>query len=94
MLDVMVKQGGVDYSTRVMSEGTLRVLALCAIALNPWGGSLITIEEPENGVQPQQIELITELLLSMSSERRQIICYKPFPYILYFRDTVGEKFKA
>jgi predicted ATPase len=73
MLDVMVTQGGVDYSARVMSEGTLRVLALCAIALNPWGGSLIAIEEPENGVQPQRIELIAELLLSMSSERRQII---------------------
>lgn len=41
--------------------------------MNPWGGSLVAIEEPENGVQPQRIELIADLLMSMSSERRQII---------------------
>ena len=32
-LDIFVTQGGIDFSARVMSEGTLRVLALCAIAL-------------------------------------------------------------
>ena len=73
MLDILVTQGGVEYSARVMSEGTLRVLALCAIVLNPWGGSLIAIEEPENGVQPQRVELIAKLLMSLASERKQII---------------------
>jgi predicted ATPase len=34
------------------------VLALCAIAVNPWSGSLLAFEEPENGVHPRRLELI------------------------------------
>lgn len=34
-LDILVRQDGVEYSSRIVSEGTLRVLALCAIAVNP-----------------------------------------------------------
>jgi len=51
-LDLMIRQDGIDYSSRIVSEGTLRVLALCAIAVNPWKGSLLAFEEPENGVHP------------------------------------------
>lgn len=73
-LDILVRQAGVDYSSRVVSEGTLRVLALCAIAVNPWGGSLLAFEEPENGVHPRRIELIAQLLLSLAIEQgRQVI---------------------
>lgn len=73
-LDILIRQAGVDYSTRVVSEGTLRVLALCAIAVNPWGGSLLAFEEPENGVHPRRLELIAQLLLSLSLEQgRQVV---------------------
>lgn len=73
-LDLLIRQGGVDYSSRVVSEGTLRVLALCAIAVNPWGGSLLAFEEPENGVHPRRLELIAELLLSLALEQdRQVV---------------------
>lgn len=64
-LDILVRQGGVEFSSRVLSEGTLRIIALCAIAVNPWRGSLIAFEEPENGVHPRRIELIAHLLASM-----------------------------
>ena len=57
-LNLLIRQAGVDYSSRVVSEGTLRVLALCTIALNPWSDSLLALEEPENGVHPRRIELI------------------------------------
>ncbi len=61
-------------SSRVVSEGTLCILALCAIAVNPWAGSLIAFEEPENGVHPRRIELIAELLTSLAlHEHRQVI---------------------
>jgi predicted ATPase len=54
--------------------GTLRVLALCAIAVNPWSGSLLAFEEPENGVHPRRLELIVQILTSLAIERgRQII---------------------
>ena len=73
-LDILVRQGGVDYSSRIVSEGTLRVLALCAIAVNPWGGSLLAFEEPENGVHPRRLELIAQLLLSLALEQgRQVV---------------------
>lgn len=71
-LNLMIRQAGVEYSSRVLSEGTLRVLALCTVALNPWSGSLLTLEEPENGVHPRRIELIARLLISLA-ERRQIV---------------------
>jgi len=74
ILDILIRQAGVTYSSRIVSEGTLRVLALCAIAVNPWGGSLLAFEEPENGVHPRRLELIAELLLSLALEQdRQVI---------------------
>ncbi len=73
-LDILIRQGGVDYSSRIVSEGTLRVLALCAIAVNPWGGSLLAFEEPENGVHPRRLELIAQLLLTLALEQgRQVV---------------------
>ena len=85
-LDLRIRQGGVDYSSRVLSEGTLRVLALCAIAENPWSGSLLAFEEPENGVHPRRLELIAELLLSMAVQKRcQVIVTTHSPL---FCDTI------
>ncbi len=73
-LDLLVRQDGTDYSSRIVSEGTLRVLALCATAVNPWGGSLVAFEEPENGVHPRRLELIAQLLLSLALEQnRQVV---------------------
>lgn len=73
-LDILVRQAGVDYSSRIVSEGTLRVLALCAIAVNPWAGSLLAFEEPENGVHPRRLELIAQLLISLALEQdRQVL---------------------
>ena len=67
-LNLLVRQSGVEYSSRVLSEGTLRVLALCAITVNPWVGSLVALEEPENGVHPRRLELIAQLLVSLADQ--------------------------
>ena len=78
-LDIQVRQDGIDFSSRIISEGTLRVLALCSIAVNPWtvnpwGGGLMAFEEPENGVHPRRIELIAQLLASLALEQgRQVV---------------------
>lgn len=73
-LNLLVRQSGVEYSSRVLSEGTLRVLALCAVTVNPWMGSLVALEEPENGVHPRRLELIAQLLLSLADQPgRQVI---------------------
>ena len=65
-LDIQIFQDGTPYSSRVISEGTLRVLALCAIAANPNPSSLVAFEEPENGVHPRRIEVISDLLTSVA----------------------------
>lgn len=67
-LNLWIRQGGIEYSSRVVSEGTLRVLALCTIAVNPWGGSLVALEEPENSVHSRQIDLIAQLLFSITEQ--------------------------
>lgn len=73
-LDIQVRQDGTDFSSRIISEGTLRVLALCAIAANPWAKGLMAFEEPENGVHPRRLELIAELLVSLAiQQKRQVI---------------------
>ncbi|HZF11962.1 MAG TPA: AAA family ATPase [Thermoanaerobaculia bacterium] len=69
-LDIIIRQEGTPYSSRVISEGTLRVLALCCIAGNPWPGKLVAFEEPENGVHPRRIEVIANLLASMAAQDR------------------------
>ena len=66
-LDITIVQDGIPYSSRVISEGTLRVLALCAIAVNPRPASLVAFEEPENGVHPRRIEAIADLLTSLAN---------------------------
>ena len=73
-LDLFVFQDGVYYSSRVVSEGTLRVLSLCALAVNPWSSSLLAFEEPENGVHPRRIELVAQMLASLAlDQQRQVV---------------------
>lgn len=62
-LDIQIEQDGTTFSSRIVSEGTLRILGLCTIAVTTTAG-VIAFEEPENGVQPQRIERIAELLAS------------------------------
>ena len=91
-LDVLIRQDGTVFSSRIVSEGTLRVLALCSIAVNPWGGTLIAFEEPENGVHPRRVELIARLLLSLATEQdRQVIVTTHSPL---FCDAVRREDKS
>ena len=86
MLDLWIRQGGIDYSSRILSEGTLRILALCAIAVNPWGRSLFALEEPENGVHPRRLELIAQLLFTLAIEQgNQVVVTTHSPL---FCDTI------
>ncbi len=74
LLTFFFQQDGNVFSSRIVSEGTLRILALCAIALNPWSGSLLAFEEPENGVHPRRIELIAKILTSLALDQgRQVV---------------------
>jgi predicted ATPase len=76
VISLEIIQEKTPFSARIVSEGTLRVLALICVAMNPWSGSLVAFEEPENGVHPRRIELIAEILGSLALEaspRQQVI---------------------
>lgn len=82
-LDIVIRQDRTSYSSRIVSEGTLRVLALCCLAANPWPGKLIAFEEPENGVHPRRIEVIADLLASMAAEgRSQVVVTTHSPTLI------------
>ena len=80
-IDLRVRQDGIWMSSRVISEGTLRVIALCAMAANPFTSGLIAFEEPENGVHPRRIESITKILAS-AAQRRQVVVTTHSPLVV------------
>ena len=80
-IDLRVRQDGLWMSSRVISEGTLRVIALCAMAANPFTTRLVAFEEPENGVHPRRIESITKILAS-AARRRQVVVTTHSPLVV------------
>jgi predicted ATPase len=88
MLQLRIVEAGVPYSIRVISEGTLRVLALLAI-VNPLAATtVIGYEEPENGVHPRRLRLIADLLKNAAgSGEAQILVNTHSPVLpSYFED--------
>ena len=60
--ELRLREGGIAIPARVLSEGTLRMLGLLALAGVKTPPALVGFEEPENGIHPRRIELIAELL--------------------------------
>ena len=55
-----------EFSSRVLSEGTLRILALCILEFDEKHTGLLCFEEPENGIHPFRIKPMIELLKDLS----------------------------
>ncbi|MDM8523975.1 AAA family ATPase [Desulfococcaceae bacterium HSG8] len=53
---------GTVHPARFLSDGTLRFLALAVLELDPRASGLICLEEPENGIHPERIPAMLELL--------------------------------
>ena len=62
LIRLTYRDSGTTYSSRVISDGTLRVLGLFAILGRSNGASTIGFEDPENGVHPRRLSLIARLL--------------------------------
>lgn len=54
--------GGVPFSSRVISDGTLRLLALLTILNDPDRRGTLCFEEPENGVHEGRVPLLIDFL--------------------------------
>jgi predicted ATPase len=59
---------GTSHPARALSDGTLRFLALSVIELDPAADRLLCLEEPENGVHPERIPTILDLLRAISTD--------------------------
>lgn len=64
----LIDKDGKEYTSRVLSEGTLRILALCILEQDDRHTGLLCFEEPENGVHPFRIPTMTTLLKNLTND--------------------------
>lgn len=58
------------FSSRVLSDGTLRMLALATLKNDPQHKGVLCFEEPENGVHPFRLKNIASLLRQLATDFR------------------------
>jgi predicted ATPase len=83
-----LSENGLWLSGRLISEGTLRLIGLLA-AIHPKSpATLVAFEEPENGVHPVRLKLISDILKNAAYEYgKQIIITTHSPVLPeYFED--------
>lgn len=56
------------YSSRVLSEGSLRILTLCVMLIDEKHQGVLCFEEPENGVHPHRITDIAQIVSEMCTD--------------------------
>ncbi len=100
---LQIKEGGEWYTSRIISEGTLRILALLAITNSLKPLSLVGYEEPENGVHPRRLKQVAGIFESVlqSEDAPQFIInthspefldqfqYVESTYLIYCTKKVG-----
>lgn len=84
----LLNESGKEFTSRVLSEGTLRLLALCILLYDNKYQGLLCFEEPENGIHPFRIGAMVDLLRSLSTSfseedlLRQVIVNTHSPSLL------------
>lgn len=78
--------GSVVYNSQQMSDGVLRLLAVVSMLYIDRIPSLITFEEPENGVHPQLIREVVQILRELTQRKApnqcQVFLTTHSPYVL------------
>jgi AAA domain, putative AbiEii toxin, Type IV TA system/AAA ATPase domain len=72
MVELIESFGGVHraYEAALLSDGTLRVLAIAAAMLSAPEGSLVVIEEIDNGVHPSRAQHLLERIQAVAEQRK------------------------
>ena len=81
-------ENGIKISSRVISEGTLRILGILAILGATKKATLIGYEEPENGVHPLRLKKLADIFKA-SAENKEIqilINSHSAEFVSYFED--------
>lgn len=82
---LLLKEKGFDGRILgwLMSQGTLRIVALLAVLRHPTPPSVIFIEELENGLDPRTIHLVVEeIRMFVEGGRGQVVITTHSPYLL------------
>lgn len=74
---VLTYRHGLEAPTWMLSDGTLRMIALTLLAYLPLPEPTFLIEEPENGVHPRAIEAVFQALNSVYSGQIFIATHSP-----------------
>jgi len=70
-------KGGVKCPSWVVSDGTLRLLALTLVAYLPGQGRTYFIEEPENGLHPYVVDVVYQSLSSIYEDQVLAATHSP-----------------
>ena len=69
LLSLMLQtRDNTTFPARALSDGTLRFLGLAVLELDTRSGSVICLEEPENGIHPEKISSILMLLQDIATD--------------------------
>lgn len=82
---VLVEEGGLEISAESASDGTLRFLAYAAALLGTHPAETYVFEEIENGIHPNRVNLLLELLQQSTGKgTTQVIATTHSPALLNF----------
>ena len=70
---VVTGRDGTPHSARSLSDGTLRFLALAVLELDTEASGLICLEEPENGIHPERIPAMLNLLKDIAMDTEESV---------------------
>jgi energy-coupling factor transporter ATP-binding protein EcfA2 len=76
-LAIQYKSGGEPVPSWLLSDGTLRMLALTLLAYMPSHQGIYLIEEPENGIHPKAIEAVFQSLSSVYDSQILLATHSP-----------------
>jgi predicted ATPase len=65
-------EDGREFSSRILSEGTLRLLILCVLKYDDKNKGVLSFEEPENGIHPYRLRMMLNLLLDLTTNFNDI----------------------
>jgi len=90
---------GLEAPSWLLSDGTLRMMALTIPAFLPPEPALYMVEEPENGVHPNALEIILRSLKSVPGAQMLLATHSPFvvsqcgaePLLCFNRDEHGTR---
>lgn len=69
---------GLEAPSWVLSDGTLRMMALTIPAFLPSESAVYMVEEPENGVHPKALEIVLRSLSSIPGAQLLLATHSPF----------------